>query len=459
MEVVKEPENPLESCLRLLKGKKDEQKIAGLLLASKHLKPSTDKSSPSKQDEETAITLFHAVGLPFLEKLIRSPVDGDYASSYCAVGLAFVKNFCDYPSLQKDIVQLIVPMLQQLKGAQNDVLRRDILIILFSLSTNTQLLPFLCNIAVLNTLLSHCKTLSGEIASSSSTEEKSAKGTLLSDSITLLNHLVQHASRKTVSLPLLLSLLQFACSCPMVFCFSLLPSCSSLLSSLQLPSPSNSLPSPSIFQLLHWLMVRCFTYKMPSSARANVFEFVWVVIEATRFQWLGAPLPTTVPEYERSLSSAKLCMAMINSASIEVRVELDYLYKEGMQSYNENEVAKDKKGGCYDVALRNLFSCLHIVMGMITDVAASADEENVFSSLDYDTVINISTAWADTFKYVKEFVSLGLALAKTDIYLSHYKTNKDFIMMNTAMEYCSMFIDECVKEFPEEMDDEQLLED
>ena len=94
---------------------------------------------------------------------------------------------------------------------------------------------------------------------------------------------------------------------------------------------------------------------MPSSARANVFEFVWVVIEATRFQWLGAPLPTTVPEYERSLSSAKLCMAMINSASIEVRVELDYLYKEGMQSYNENEVAKDKEGGCYDVALRNLF--------------------------------------------------------------------------------------------------------
>lgn len=40
MEVVKESENPLESCLRLLKGKKDEQKIAGLLLASKHLKPS-----------------------------------------------------------------------------------------------------------------------------------------------------------------------------------------------------------------------------------------------------------------------------------------------------------------------------------------------------------------------------------------------------------------------------------
>ena len=52
-----------------------------------------------------------------------------------------MSSFCDYPSLQKDIVQLIVPMLQQLIIAQNDVLRRDILTILFSLSTNTQLLP------------------------------------------------------------------------------------------------------------------------------------------------------------------------------------------------------------------------------------------------------------------------------------------------------------------------------
>ena len=29
--------------------------------------------------------------------------------------------------------------------------------------------------------------------------------------------------------------------------------------------------------------------------------------------------------------------------------------------------------------------------------------------------MNISTAWADAVKYVKEFVSLGLALSKTDM--------------------------------------------
>ena len=39
MEEGSEPNHPLEACLRLLRGERDEEKIAGLLLASKHLKP------------------------------------------------------------------------------------------------------------------------------------------------------------------------------------------------------------------------------------------------------------------------------------------------------------------------------------------------------------------------------------------------------------------------------------
>lgn len=37
-EVVAE-EDPIQSCLALLEGKKDEEKIAGLLMAAKYLKP------------------------------------------------------------------------------------------------------------------------------------------------------------------------------------------------------------------------------------------------------------------------------------------------------------------------------------------------------------------------------------------------------------------------------------
>lgn len=83
--------------------------------------------------------------------------------------------------------------------------------------------------------------------------------------------------------------------------------------------------------------------------------------------------------------------------------------------------------------------------------------------------MNISTAWADAVKYVKEFVSLGLALSKTDMceigshfnrrYRNQYQTNADFVVMNTALEYCSMFLEQCIEEFPEEIDDDQLLED
>ena len=36
--------------------------------------------------------------------------------------------------------------------------------------------------------------------------------------------------------------------------------------------------------------------------------------------------------------------------------------------------------------------------------------------------------------------------------------NKDFDVMNTALEYCVMFIDFCLKEFPEEIDDDSLIE-
>ena len=36
--------------------------------------------------------------------------------------------------------------------------------------------------------------------------------------------------------------------------------------------------------------------------------------------------------------------------------------------------------------------------------------------------------------------------------------NEDFKVMNTALEYCVMFIDFCLREFPEEIDDDSLIE-
>ena len=38
-----------------------------------------------------------------------------------------------------------------------------------------------------------------------------------------------------------------------------------------------------------------------------------------------------------------------------------------------------------------------------------------FSSFDYDQVVALSTAWADTLRNVKEFVTLALAMTQTDM--------------------------------------------
>lgn len=38
------------------------------------------------------------------------------------------------------------------------------------------------------------------------------------------------------------------------------------------------------------------------------------------------------------------------------------------------------------------------------------------SSLDYDTVIDLSSGWAESLKCVKEFVHLALDMTKTEVY-------------------------------------------
>ena len=39
-----------------------------------------------------------------------------------------------------------------------------------------------------------------------------------------------------------------------------------------------------------------------------------------------------------------------------------------------------------------------------------------FSSFDYDTVIDLSSGWAESLKCVKEFIHLALDMTKTDMF-------------------------------------------
>lgn len=94
--------------------------------------------------------MFNAVGIPFLERMIDSPIEDEYSSSYPSVAFSFllwydyyfivISSFCDIPSFQLKIASLLTTVLKVLKNSKNDELRRDALTILSSLSSNSNIL-------------------------------------------------------------------------------------------------------------------------------------------------------------------------------------------------------------------------------------------------------------------------------------------------------------------------------
>ncbi|KAK8794083.1 hypothetical protein WA171_003209 [Blastocystis sp. BT1] len=449
MEEVSEPNSPLNSCLKLLRSEGDEQKIAGMLLASRHLKP-IDSTDPTviKRNQENASAIFNAVGLPFLEKMMKTPIQDAYDSSYCCVALSFILNFCDIPELQVKIVQLIVPLLQVLKESKDLQQRTDLLHILSSLWNNTTLRPIICNHIVILSLLSSCSTLVNEVTvelqekyleskkeskekhseSKKESKEKHSESKielLLKQYIAFINLLIQSYSSEA-SLPLILvSLSKIACMAPALYMYSLLPSLSSILMSHSLPQqlgvPANKHAEHQILFFSHWLIARCFIYKTPAESRIFVFEFLWSVVNVLQFRWLSLPLQASkdlgVPEKECALSDSKLIYLLMKTSSIEIRVQLDYLYKDVVSVYETDgeSATKDKDRSEISNSLNTLFICIQIVCSVMKEVGESVDTENAFSSFDYDEVVALSTAWAESLRCIKEYVTLALGITRTDM--------------------------------------------
>ena len=168
---------------------------------------------------------------------------------------------------------------------------------------------------------------------------------LLKQYIAFINLLIQSYSSEA-SLPLILVSLskycidlgcycRIACMAPALYMYSLLPSLSSILMSHSLPQqlgvPANKHAEHQILFFSHWLIARCFIYKTPAESRIFVFEFLWSVVNVLQFRWLSLPLQASkdlgVPEKECALSDSKLIYLLMKTSSIEIRVQLDYLYK------------------------------------------------------------------------------------------------------------------------------------
>lgn len=69
-----------------------------------------------------------------------------------------------------------------------------------------------------------------------------------------------------------------------------------------------------------------------------IFNFVFAVIEMVRFEWMTVSLSNetsfSIPSAELSLSTIQLLKVILKSSAIEIRVDLDFLYKDTIAAYN-----------------------------------------------------------------------------------------------------------------------------
>lgn len=86
----------------------------------------------------------------------------------------------------------------------------------------------------------------------------------------------------------------------------------------------------------------------------DLFEFLWYVISEFRFDWLNESITSAnsgIPDIESTLTNEKLVKVIARMSSVEVRVQLDYFYKDVVSIYEQK---KDKKVATRDVSKRLL---------------------------------------------------------------------------------------------------------
>ncbi|KAF8393093.1 hypothetical protein HHK36_021334 [Tetracentron sinense] len=109
----------MEDCLKLLKGERDEQRLAGLLLATKFC---------SGDDHASIRRVYEAVGVRFLDRLLRTGMgegttvvkEGDDCDAYLQLSVTVLSAFCRVPEIasSKDMVLKIPLVLEiMLKGS------------------------------------------------------------------------------------------------------------------------------------------------------------------------------------------------------------------------------------------------------------------------------------------------------------------------------------------------------
>lgn len=139
MEAQQEPSLNLEDCLKLLKGERDEQRLAGLLLVTKFCK-ADDHSSLRK--------VYNAVGFRFLERLLRTGMgkgaissDGDNnRDAYLSLSVTVLAALCRVPEIasSEDMTSMIPLILEVMSTRSGSSVLEECCEFLYLVSTASE---------------------------------------------------------------------------------------------------------------------------------------------------------------------------------------------------------------------------------------------------------------------------------------------------------------------------------
>ncbi|XP_043700807.1 neurochondrin [Telopea speciosissima] len=126
----------LEDCLKLLKGERDEQRLVGLLMATKFCKG---------DDHASIIRVYDAVGVGFLDRLLKTGMgkgtisvkEGDNRDAYLQLSVTILAAFCRVPDIasSKEMVSKVPLILEILSKGLGLSFSEECYEILFLVST------------------------------------------------------------------------------------------------------------------------------------------------------------------------------------------------------------------------------------------------------------------------------------------------------------------------------------
>lgn len=129
----------LDDCLKLLKGERDEQRLAGLLLVTKFCKG---------DDLSSLLTIYHAVGVQFLDRLLRTGMGkgstsgggGENRDAYLQLSVTVLAAFCRVPKIaaSNDMVSKIPLVLEVLSKESGPAVLEECYEFLYLVSTASE---------------------------------------------------------------------------------------------------------------------------------------------------------------------------------------------------------------------------------------------------------------------------------------------------------------------------------